>query len=89
MRVDTDSNVYVAIYGQGRTLVFNRNGIPIRKVLLPGRDSGQSLHSTSLVIQPGTNDLYAVSSDGPGGQLAALFHAKVFGLGLTPRGSQQ
>jgi len=29
MRADADGNVYVAIYGQGRVLAFNRNGIPI------------------------------------------------------------
>src|SRR4051794_24232222 len=29
MRSDRDGNVYVAMYGQGRVLVFNRNGIPI------------------------------------------------------------
>ncbi len=84
MRVDADGNVYVAIYGQGRIMVFNRNGIPIGQILLPERDNGQNLHSTSLAIRPGTNDLYVVSSDGPSGQQAAIFHSKVFGLGLTP-----
>ncbi len=29
MRVDTDGNLYVAIYSQGRVLVFNKNGMPI------------------------------------------------------------
>lgn len=40
MRVDADGNLYVAIYGQGRVLAFNRNGIPIGQVLLPGRERG-------------------------------------------------
>lgn len=40
MRVDADGNVYVAIYGQGRVLAFNRNGIPIRQVLVSGRSRG-------------------------------------------------
>ena len=40
MRTDTDGNVYVAMNGQGRVLVFNCNGIPIGQILLPGRDEG-------------------------------------------------
>lgn len=82
MRVDADGNVYVAIYGQGRALAFNRNGIPIGQVLLPGREDGHNLHSTSLAIRPGTRDLYAVTSDGDGGQGATIFHTKVFAQGL-------
>jgi lactonase len=82
MRVDADGNVYVAIYGQGRLLAFNRNGIPIGQVLLPGREQGHNLQSTSLAIRPGTNDLYIVASDGAGGQGATTFHAKAFSPGL-------
>ena len=78
MRVDSDGNVFVAMYGQGRVLVFNKNGIPIGLVLLPGRDEGHDLESTSMAIRPGTNDLYIVTNDGNGGQGAMIFHAKVF-----------
>lgn len=88
MRVDADGNVYVAIYGQGRVLAFNRNGIPIGQVLLPGRDSGHNLASTSLAIDPKRNDLYAVTNDGDGGQGATVFHAKVFSKGLPPASSR-
>lgn len=88
MRVDADGNVYVAIYGQGRVLAFNRNGIPIGQVLLPGRDDGHNLASTSLAIDPGRNDLYTVSNDGDSGQGATVFHAKVFSKGLPPVRSQ-
>ncbi len=84
MRADADGNVYVAIYGQGRVLAFNRNGIPIGQVLLPGRERGHNLQSTSVAIHPGRNDLYAVSSDGDGGQGATVFHAPVFARGLPP-----
>jgi len=38
-------------------LAFNRKGIPIGQVLLPGRDEGHTLHSTSMAIRPDTNDL--------------------------------
>jgi lactonase len=78
MRVDNDGNVYVAMYGQGRVLVFNRNGIPIGQVLLPRRDEGHNLESTSMAIKPGTNDLYIVTNDGNGGQGATIFRARVF-----------
>jgi lactonase len=84
MRIDADGNLYVAIYGQGRVLAFNKNGIPIGQVLLPGRERGHNLQSTSLAIRPDTNDLYAVTSDGAGGQGATIFHAKAFAHGLAP-----
>ena len=82
MRADSDGNVYVAIYGQGRVLVLNKNGIPIGQVLLPGRDEGHNLQSTNMAIKPGTNDLYIVTNDGNGGQGATIFHAKVFAKAL-------
>ncbi len=82
MRADADGNVYVAIYGQGRVMAFNKNGIPIGQVLLPGREQGHNLLSTSLAIDPHTNTLYSVTSDGEGGQGATIFKAKVFTHGL-------
>jgi lactonase len=83
MRADSDGNLYVAIYSQGRVMVFNKNGIPIGQVLLPGRDEGHNLQSTSMAIAPGTDNLYIVTSDGNGGQGAAIFHTKVFAKALT------
>ncbi len=82
MRADIDGNLYVAMYGQGRVLAFNKNGIPIGQVLLPGSDEGHNLLSTNMAIKPGTNDLYIVTSDGNGGQGATIFHAKVFANAL-------
>jgi lactonase len=83
MRADSDGNLYVAMYGQGRVLVFNRNGIPIGQVLLPGRDEGHNLQSTNMAIKPETDDVYIVASDGNGGQGATIFHAKIFAKALT------
>ncbi len=82
MRADSDGNLYVAMYSQGRVLAFNKNGIPIGQILLPGRDDGHNLQSTSMAVKPGTNDLYIVTSDGNGGQGATIFHAKVFAKAL-------
>jgi lactonase len=78
MRADADGNLYVAMYGQGRVLVFNRNGIPIGQVLLPGREEGHNLRSTSMAIRPGTADLYIVTNDAAGGRGATIFHAHAF-----------
>jgi lactonase len=82
MRVDSDGNLYVAMYGQGRVLGFNRNGIPIGQVLLPGREEGHNLQSTSMAIKPDTNDLYIVTNDENGGEGATIFHAKTFAKAL-------
>ena len=81
-RADADGNLYVAMYGQGRVLAFSRNGIPIGQVLLPGRDEGHNLRSTSVAIRPGTDDLIIVTNDGEGGQGATLFHARAFAKAL-------
>ena len=74
----------MAMYGQGRVLAFNRNGIPIGQVLLPGREKGHDLRSTSMAIRPGTDDLHIVTSDAANGQGAAIFHAKAFASALRP-----
>jgi lactonase len=78
MHADTDGNLYVAMYGQGRVLVFNRNGIPIGQVLLPDREEGYKLRSTSMAIRLGTANLYIVTNDAAGGRGATIFHARAF-----------
>jgi lactonase len=88
MRADSDGNLYVALYGQGRVLAFNRNGIPIGQVLLPGRDAGHNLLSTSMALQPGTDELLVVSNDGEGGQGSAIFRAGAFAKALDLYGQR-
>lgn len=78
LRTDADGNVYVAMYGQGRVLVFNRNGMPIGQILLPGREDGHNLRSTSLAIRPGTKDLFILTNDWDGGEGSTIFHAEAF-----------
>lgn len=54
--IDSDDNLYVAMYGQGRVLVFNKRGYPIGQILMPGRDEGKMLRSTHpQFIQEQTN----------------------------------
>ena len=88
MRADADGDFYVAIYGQGRVLVLDRNGIPVGQAPLPGREEGHNLCSTGLALKPGTDDPYIVASDGNGGRGAAIFHAEAFAKALPPLSHQ-
>jgi len=72
MRVDTDGNIYVAMY-EGRVLAFNRSGIPIGQTFLPGRDQRHNLQCTSMAIKPGTNEAFIVTSDGSQREGATIF----------------
>lgn len=73
------------MYGQGRFLVFNRTGFPIGQVLLPGRDDGHFLRSTSLAFKPGTDDVYLVSNDWDGDPIqgSMIFHCQSFAKALA------
>jgi lactonase len=76
MRTDSAGNVYVAMYHQARFLVFSPYGIPIGQILLPGRENGHFLKSTSLALVPGSRDLYMVARDELGGRGSWIFAAK-------------
>ena len=84
MRVDSDGNTYVALYGQGRVMAFNANGIPIGQVLLPGREDGHNLLTTSLAVHPESNEMYIVAADEGGEDGAAVYRAPAFAAGLEP-----
>lgn len=83
MRSDRDGNVYVAMYSQGRVLVFNPNGIAIGQILLPGREAGHNMRSTSVGFFPGTSDLVILTNDGTGGEGSWIFRARGFAPGTT------
>ncbi|MDJ0276224.1 SMP-30/gluconolactonase/LRE family protein [Sphingomonas sp. 2R-10] len=76
MRIDGMGQLYVAMYGQGRILVFSPSGIPIGQILLPDRDAGRNLNLTSMAIRPGTRDMAIVTSDGEQGGNATVFRAR-------------
>jgi lactonase len=82
MRVDAEGNVYVAMYTQGRILVFNPNGLPIGQILMPGRDEGSFLKTSSLALVPGSRELLIVARDEIRGGGAMVFRAEGFGAGL-------
>ncbi|MDX3929850.1 MAG: SMP-30/gluconolactonase/LRE family protein [Shinella sp.] len=76
LRIDADGNIYVAIYGQGRIMVFNPLGFPVGQYLLPGRDQGHNLRSTSMAIRPGTDELLIFTNDWDKGQGSRIFAAR-------------
>lgn len=84
MRVDRNGNVYVALYGQGRVLVFNERGIPVQQILLPERELGKNLLSTSLALNPKNNEMFIVSSNEQADQPAKIFRANALAEGLPP-----
>lgn len=75
--IDDDDNLYVAMCGQGRFLVFNSLGLPMKQILLPGREEGRLLKCTHPQIRPGTNELYLCTGDIDTGE-AAVFVARAY-----------
>lgn len=80
LRTDVDGNVYAALAGEGRVMVFNPKGVPIGQILIPDRDRGEFLFTTSMAIKPGTRELYILSSDYPG-RTAKIHRAGAFAQG--------
>lgn len=83
IRTDSAGNVYVALFGQGRVMIFSPGGIPIGQILLPRRGEGHNLICTSLAIRPGTNEVYIVASDGDRGLGTNIFRARGYAKALT------
>lgn len=81
--IDADDNLYVALYGQGRVMVFNRFGLPIGQVLLPNREVGHNLFATHSAVRPGTKELYMCASDDFGDEGSWIFRAGAFGPGYS------
>lgn len=76
--IDNDDNVYVAYFGAGKVMIFNMIGNLIGQVLIPGRETGYMLSSTTMAIIPGTNELIIGAGDFSG-RGAWIFKAKTFG----------
>ncbi|CDR67641.1 Gluconolactonase [Staphylococcus schweitzeri] len=79
--IDSDDNLYVAMYGQGRVLVFNKRGYPIGQILIPGREEGRMLRSTHPQFIPGTNQLIICSNDIEMGGGSMLYTVNGFAKG--------
>jgi Gluconolactonase len=76
--IDSDDNLYVAMYNQGRVMVFNRHGFPIGQILIPGRERGHNLRTTHPMFIPGTDDLLICTNDWTQGEGSQIFCAKGF-----------
>lgn len=74
--LDNDGNLYIAVYGQGRVLVLNKNGLPIGQILLPNRE--HNLWVTHTDIRPGTNELYIIAADDTGSDGCWIFKTQAF-----------
>ena len=83
MRIDADGNLYVAMHRQGRFLVLNPVGIPIGQILIPGRDKGEYMRFTSLVIAPNGKDCWLLVGEGTEGSKSAVFHTKALAHGFN------
>jgi lactonase len=77
--IDADDNLYVAMYGQGKVFVFNKEGNMIGQILIPGREKGHMLRTTSMAIIPGTNELLISTNDIDNKGGSWIYSAKAFG----------
>ncbi len=75
--IDDADNVYVACFGAGKVMIFNPLGNLIGQVLIPGREAGAMLATTTMAIVPGTDELIIGAGDF-GGRGAWLFKARAF-----------
>ncbi len=75
--IDADGNLYVAMCGQARYMVFNRSGYPIGQILLPERVRKEMAKSTHLTIRPGTDEAYMCAADLYTGK-CKIYRAKVY-----------
>ncbi len=64
--VDNMDNVYCALYGQARVMIFNKMGWPIGQILMPGRAEGLNYGTTHPMIRPGTREIYICTFDDRG-----------------------
>lgn len=80
--------MWLAIYYQGRILIFSPYGIPIGQIVLPRRDENYLLKSTSLTFGPGQCDIVIVSRDKIGRRGAMIFLAPALAQGAAPFSDQ-
>lgn len=80
--IDANDNLYVAMYMQGRAMVFDKYGLPIEQILLPERKKHKMLRSTSVAIHPNKKQLVLCSNDGEGDGGAWLYTCKSLSKGI-------
>lgn len=79
--VDEDDNVYVALFEQGRVLVFSPDGFPIGQILMPNRDIGSNLCSSHPMVHPDTKEVYISTADDINNEGSWIMKAPAFAKG--------
>jgi lactonase len=74
--------MYMAVNDHGKVLIFNKHGIPIACVLMPGRDRGELIRSSNVVFKPGADDVYIAASGETGGAWIYKFRGLADGAPL-------
>ena len=83
MKADDEGNLYIALHGQGRIIVLNRNATPAGQITIPGRMKGEYLRTANLAIKPGSHEMYILSSsDAEHNAGAAIFKSMAIGNGI-------
>lgn len=75
--LDHAGNLYVALFNQGRYLVFAPNGVPRGQIVIPGREDGRMLWTTHSAERPGTDEIYVCASDEQSG-VSAIYRARSY-----------
>ena len=65
IETDAAGNIYQAIYGQARVIIFSSFGNPFAHVIIPDGLQGHMLNVTHSAIIPGTDQLIICTSDLP------------------------
>lgn len=76
--VSQDGTLYVAMYNQGRVMAFNKMGLPIGQILLPGSWDGHYLRSTHPKETPDGKKILITANDFQNGGGSWIFIADAF-----------
>ena len=74
-KTDSAGNLYQAFMPGGRAVVFDSTGVPVKNIVIPERAEGKLTMSSNLIIRPGTNEGYLLTSDFMNGAWIYKFEA--------------
>ena len=79
--IDEDDNLYVAVVGQGKVMVFNPYGHPFAQILLPGAREGYHSRSSHPMVHPDRKEVYITAADDYHDKGSWIFRAPAFACG--------
>ena len=79
--VDEEDNLYVAMFGQGRVMIFNKRGFPTGQILMPGRDRGLNMFTSHPMVHPDKPVLYITTADDEGDEGSWIMEAPAMACG--------